>query len=231
MERIRKFSLFSLLSLLLFVTLVVAGCQQALLTALVLVNGTDVKPKYDLLLKGEKRVAVVCRSMASNPYDVQNAPREIARQISKLIDINVRNKKLKVVEPVKIETWLDNCNNDFDNFLEIGRDKTINADLVIGIEIRGFQIRDPHSPYMVQGKCQVNVKVVDCSNGEVLVSEDVMIIDPPNLPISGGSGMEAAFRPRFIQVVAEQIAILFHHHDQHKSRRIDADNLDMHRLQ
>jgi hypothetical protein len=228
MERIRKFSLFSLLFL---VTLMIAGCQQALLTALVLVNGTDEKPKYDLLLKGEKRVAVVCRSMASNPYDVQNAPREIARQVSKLIDLNVRNKKLKVVEPVKIETWLDNCNNDFDNFLEIGRDKTINADFVIGIEIRGFQMRDPHSPYLVQGKCQINVKVVDCSNGEVLVSEDVMIIDPPNLPLSGGPGMEAAFRPRFIQVVAEQIAILFHHHDPHKSKRIDADNLDMHRLQ
>jgi hypothetical protein len=228
MERIRKFSLFSFLFL---VTLMIAGCQQALLTALVLVNGTDEKPKYDLLLKGEKRVAVVCRSMASNPYDVQNAPREIARQVSKLIDLNVRNKKLKVVESIKIETWLDNCNNDFDNFLEIGRDKTINADFVIGIEIHGFQIRDPHSPYMVQGKCQVNVKVVNCSSGEVLVSEDMMIIDPPNLPISGGPGMEAAFRPRFIQVVAEQIAILFHHHDPHKSKRIDADNLDMHRLQ
>lgn len=228
MERIQKFGLFSLLFL---GTLIVAGCQQALLTALVLVNGTDEKPKYDILLKGEKRVAVVCRSMASNPYDVQNAPREISRQVSKLIDLNVRNKKLKVVEPVKIETWLDNCNNDFDNFLEIGRDKTINADFVIGIEIRGFQMRDPHSPYLVQGKCQVNVKVVDCSNGEVLVSEDVMIIDPPNLPLSGGPGMETAFRPRFIQVVAEQIALLFHHHDPHKSKRIDADNLDMHRLQ
>ncbi|MDR2116611.1 MAG: hypothetical protein LBP87_09565 [Planctomycetaceae bacterium] len=227
MERIRK---FDLLVLLLFLTLVVSGCQQALLTALVLVNGTDVKPKYDILLKGEKRVAVVCRSMASNPYDVQNAPREISRQTSKLIDLNVRNKKLKVVEPAKVEAWLDNCNNDFDNFLEIGRDKTIDADIVIGIEIRGFQTRDPHSPYLVQGKSQVNVKAIDCSNGEVLASEDLLIIDPPNLPISGGPGMEAAFRPRFIQVIAEQIAILFHHHDPHKSKRIDADNLDMHRL-
>jgi ABC-type uncharacterized transport system auxiliary subunit len=226
MERIRTTGLLVLLT---FLTLVLSGCQQALLTALVLVNGTDVKPKYDVLLKGEKRVVVVCRSMASNPYDVQNAPREISRQVSKLIDLHVRNKKLKVVEPVKVETWLDNCNNDFDNFLEIGRDKTINADFVIGIEIRGFQMRDPHSPYLVQGKCQVNVKVVDCSNGEVIASEDLMIVDPPNLPLSGGPGLEAEFRPRFIQVVAEQVAILFHHHDPHKSRRIDADNIDMHR--
>ncbi|MDR1268841.1 MAG: hypothetical protein LBK82_04900 [Planctomycetaceae bacterium] len=228
MKRIGK---LGLLGLLIFSTSMLSGCQQALLTALVLVNGTDVKPKHDFLLKGEKRVAVVCRSMASNPYDVQNAPREISRQVSKLIDLNVRNKKLKVVEPAKVETWLDNCNNDFDNFLEIGRDKTINADIVIGIEIQGFQTRVPHSPYMVQGKCQVNVKAIDCSNGEVLVSEEVMIIDPPNLPMDGGPGLEASFRPRFIQVVAEQIAILFHHHDPNKSKRIDADNLDMHRLQ
>jgi hypothetical protein len=205
------------------------GCQQALLTALVLVNGTDVKPKYDVLLKGDKRVVVVCRSMASNPYEVQNAPREIARCVSNILDQNVRNKKLKVVEPVKVEMWLDNCNNDFDNFLEIGQDKSINADIVIGIEILGFQIRDPHSPYMVQGQCQVGVKAIDCSNGEVIASESLTIVDPPNMPISGGPGMEATFRPRFIQVVAEQIAILFHHYDPNKSRRIDADNLDMHR--
>ncbi|MDR0336330.1 MAG: hypothetical protein LBI18_04495 [Planctomycetaceae bacterium] len=228
MERIRK---PILLGLLICFTLVLAGCQQALLTALVLVNGTDVKPKYDTLLKGEKRVVVVCRSLASNSYDVQNVSREISRQVSKLLDLHVRNKKLKVVEPVKVETWLDNCNNDFDNFLEIGRDQTINADIVIGLELRGFQLRDPHSPYLVQGKCQVHIKAIDCSNGEVLVSETMSIVDPPNSPLSGGPGMEAEFRPRFVQVVAEQIAILFHHHDPHKSKRIDADNLDMHRLQ
>ncbi|MDR0869283.1 MAG: hypothetical protein LBN39_00675 [Planctomycetaceae bacterium] len=229
MERIpRRLFCLSLLAALLTTF---AGCQSGLFTALYLIKGTDVKPKYDILRKGEKRVAVVCRSLASNSYEVQNAPRLIAAQVSNLLYKNVQNKKLKVVEPAKIEAWLDDCNNDFDNFVEVGRDKSIEADIVIGIEIYGFQIRDPHSPYMVQGNCQLNVKAFDCKTGEVLASENLTVIDPPNMPISGGPGLETAFRPQFIQVVSQQIAILFHDHDPNKSRRMDADNLEMHRIE
>jgi hypothetical protein len=82
----------------------------------------------------------------------------------------------------------------------------------------------------VQGKCQVEVKAVDCETGKVLASETLSIIDPPSTPISGGPQVEAQFRPQFLQVIAQQIAALFHHHDQHKINRIDADNLEMHRL-
>jgi hypothetical protein len=38
------------------------------------------------------------------------------------------------------------------------------------------------------------------------------------------------FRPQFISVVAQQIAVLFHHHNPHKTQRMDVDNLEMHRL-
>jgi hypothetical protein len=209
--------------------LTLTGCQSALLTAIVLVKGTDVPPKYDVLLKGEKRVAVVCRSVAANQYELQNAPREISRQVSNLLDENVRNKKLHIVEPGKVEAWLDDCNNDFDTFLEVGRDKSVKADIVIGVEILGFQIRDPGSPYLVQGKCQVTVKAIECESGKILATENLTIVDPPNMPLSGGVGVEAVFRPQFIQVVSQQIAMLFHHHDANKSRRIDADSLEMHR--
>lgn len=206
-----------------------ASCKGPLLTAIVLLRGTDVQPKHDFLLKGHHRVAVVARSLASNPYEIQNAPREIARELSKILDVHIQSKKVAIVDQSKIDDWLDNCNNDFDTFLEVGRDKKINATVVIGIEIFGFQIRDANSPYLVQGKCQLLVKAIDCETGETLASENLTIIDPPNMPISGGAGAEAAFRPQFIQVVAQQIGYLFHPHDPHKARRMDADNLEMHR--
>ncbi len=221
--RTRFFGCFTLLTC----VLLASGCQQALLTALVLVKGTDVKPKHEILLKGEKRVAVACRSLASNQYDIQNAPREIATLVSLLLDENVTNKKLAVVEPTKVEAWLDECNNDFDSFLDIGRDPKIDADIIIGIEIYGFQIRDPKSPYQVWGKCKANVKAIDCKDGKILASEDITIQDPPNMPVTGGPGLETAFRPQFIRVVSEQIALLFHPHDPHKSKRMDAHNLEM----
>jgi len=206
------------------------GCQSALLTALVVMKGTDVEPKYDILLKGDKRIVVVPRSVYSNTYELQNAPREVARHVSNMLDENVRNKKLKVVEQSKVEAWLDNCNNDFDSFTEVGRDKSIKADIVIGFDIIGFQIRDPQNASLVQGRCQVEVKAIDSATGKILASETLMIVDPPSMPITGGPRVEPQFRTQFVRVVAEQIAALFCHHDPHKIKRIDADNLEMHRL-
>ena len=216
--------------LLLLLVLTLTGCQSISFTLAYLFIGPDVKPKHEILLTGDKRVAVVPRSVYFNSFEVQNAPQEIARQVNALLDDNVKNKKLRVVDQSKVEAWLDNCNNDFDTFAEVGRDKSINADIVIGFDIISFQIRDPQNPYLVQGKCQVEVKAVDCATGKVVVSETLSIVDPPSTPISGGPHVEAQFRPQFIHVIAQQIAALFHHHNQHKIRRIDADNLEMHRL-
>lgn len=229
--RIRARILTSL-GLLFLAILAAPGCQSALLTAIVLIKGTDVKPKHEILLKGEKRVAVVCRSMVSNQYEIQNAPREIARQLGYVLDKNCRNRKLQIVDAEKIEAWLDDCNNDFDTFLEVGRAKKIDADIVIGIDIMGFQLRDPRSHYQIQGKCQAQIRAYDCKTGEILARESVMITDPPDGPIpAGNAGVEAAFRPAFIQVVAQQIGNLFSYHDPHKARRMQSDTLDMHRLE
>ena len=209
-----------------------AGCQSGLFTILYFLKGNEVKPKHEILLKGEKRVAVVCKCFATNYSDIQNAPREIARQVSGLLDQNVHNKKLKVVDSGKIDQWLDDCNNDFESFVDVGKVKGIDADIVIGIEIYGFQLRDPKSHYLLQGKCEAVVRAYDCKTGESLMPpERLTVVDPPNTPISAGSaGIELAFRPQFITVVAQQIAVLFHHHNPNTSRRMDADNMKMHTM-
>ena len=217
-------------TLLLLLVLTLAGCESLLVTSLLLIKGPDTEPEFDFLLKGEQRVAVVPRSVYSNAYELQNAPLEIARHVNSLLDDKdkTKNKKLKIVEQSKIEAWLDNCNNDFDSFAEVGRDKSIKADVVIGFDIVEFQIRDPQNAYLVQGRCQVQVTAVECASGKVLALKDLTIIDPPSMPISGGPAVEAQFRPLFVQVVAQQIASLFRYHNPNKDRRIDADSLGLH---
>ena len=219
--------------LLLLLGLMLTGCHSALVTALYVINGPDVPPKYDILLKGKgdnKRVAVVPRVVYANAYELQNAPREIARSVNALLEVNVKNKKLRVVEQPKIEAWLDQCNNDFDSFVEVGRNRSIKADIVIGFEILKFQIRDPHNAALLQGRCEVKVVAVDCATGTTLASEMLSIVDPPNMPLDNNPRKEFQFRTQFIDVVAQQIAALFHHYDPHKLRRIDADNLEMTRI-
>ena len=213
--------------------LILTGCQSVLFTGMMLFKGNDQKPRHDILLTGEKRVAVVPRAMYSNAYEMQNAPLMIARQVNHLLDENVRenirphqrNKKLHLVEQSKVEMWLDNCNNDFDSFAEVGRDKSIKADIVIGFDIINFQIRDPQNPYLIQGRCQVQVQAIDCVTGNIEATENLMIVYP-NMPMSGtgGSSDESLFRPQFMQVVAERIAAQFHYYDPIKLQRMDNDS-------
>jgi hypothetical protein len=218
--------------LFLLLTLTLTGCQLIMGTIL-LVRGTDEAPKYDFLRKGEKRVVIVPRSVYSHSLEVQNAPREIARHINDLLDDpqNTKNKKLRVVEQMKVEAWLDRVHNDFDTFLEVGRDPSIQADIVIGFDIIEFRIRDPLNSSLIQGKCVVEVRAFDCATGKPLASETLTIIDPPNVPLQGNPRMETQFRAQFISVIAQQIAALFHHHNPNRIQRIDADNLEMHRIQ
>ncbi|MDR2642677.1 MAG: hypothetical protein LBC74_07775 [Planctomycetaceae bacterium] len=207
-----------------------SGCQNVLFTAMVLIKGTDVPPECELLTKAKKetRVAVVCYSIAASQYEVQNAPRIIAKQVSKLLENNCANKQIRIIDPIKVDTWLDNCSNEIDDILQVGKDPAINADIVIGIEIIDFQTRDQKSHFQIQGRCSLKIIAKDCKTGEILYSQNLSIVDPPDVPIQGGgAGAEATFRPKFIKTVSEQVAYKFHPHDQHKARRIQADSLDM----
>ena len=212
------------------IVLTFTGCQAGLFTLLYVLKGNDQPPKHDILLKGEKRVAVVPRSMYSNSTELQNAPRAIARHVNVLLDENVKNKKLRVVEQSKIETWLDYVNNDFDTFLEVGRHKSINADYVIGFDIIEFRVRDSINPSLLQGRCVVEVKAIECESGKVVATDTLTIIDPPNMPLQNNPRLEPQFRTQFTTVVAQRIAALFHHHDPNRLQRIDADNLEMLRV-
>lgn len=204
------------------------GCKGPLVTAMALFKGDNPDPpEFPFLVKGEKTVAVVCRSMVANQLETQNVPRDLTRRVGELIHHKTKNKKLKVVESTKVNAWLDNCDNIFNDFLEVGRDKSIAADYVIGIELVGFQLRDPHSPHLIQGRTRLQVRLFDCESGEVVANKAVDVVFPPNLPITAGPGIDQPFRNQFIQVVSEQVAILFVHHDKHKSKTMDADVLDL----
>ena len=208
--------------------LLLCGCQGPLLTLMVLLKGTDVEPPCTVLLKGDKKVAVVCRSMAADQLATQNVPRDLARQIGDMIHARTKNKKLKVVEATKVDAWLDNCDNVFSDFLEVGRDPSIAADYVIGIDLVGFRLRDSHSPHLLQGRAQLQVRAFDCKTGEVVTNRTVEVTYPPNVPMTAGPGVEQPFRTQFLHTVSEQVAILFVPYDPHKTRPMDANTLELH---
>lgn len=202
------------------------GCQSLIFTAAYLIKGRDVDPEYNFLKKGEKKIVVICRSSAMNQFQTETVPREITKKVSNLLKNNVKNKKLEVVDYRKVEQWLDDCSQVFEDFDQIGAD--FKADYVIGIELQAFQVRESTST--MQGKANWVVKTYDMNKDEVVGEKIMTLVDPPSSPIPIRSNADVAmFQRVFVDAVSKQIAALYHPHDPNKIyKRIDADVMEFH---
>jgi hypothetical protein len=181
------------------------GCLGGLTTAMYLLKGTDVDPDY-AGLKG-KKVAVVCRSMATLQYRNANIARDVAQEVSMLLQKKV--PKVQIVEQRKVAQWTDE--HTWEEFTEVG--KAMKADLVVGIELESFTIFQGQTLY--QGKADAKIYVYDCKKGGKLVFEKTMpqSVYPPSTPIPTSERREADFRREFEAVLADQIARHFYAHD------------------
>lgn len=202
-----------------------AGCQSVLFTMAYLIKGNEAPAEYDILKKGEIKVVVVCRSRAMNQLQGERVPRDLTKKVSKLIESNVKNKKLKVVDYRKVEDWLDDSAYSFEEFEEVGA--AFKADYVIGIELLGYQTQENSST--MQGRASWVVKTYDINKDELIAEKPMRLVYPPEVPISitDRSSLNM-FQVKFVDLIARQIAALYHPHDPNKIIPIDADLLELH---
>jgi len=181
------------------------GCRSAMATAMYLIKGNDVEPDYSGL-KG-KKVVVVCRPPAGLSYANATVGRDVAQQMSKLLQERVG--KIKVVDAQKVAKWCDE--NTWEEYVEVG--KALKADMVVGVELDKFSIYQAQTLY--QGKANATVRVYDCKDGGKVVFEKIMpqTVYPPNTFIQTSDVQESEFRREFIGILADQVARHFYSHD------------------
>ncbi len=205
---------FAVALLLAVAILPAVGCRSGLFSLMYLIKGTDVDPDY-AGLKG-KKVAVVCRPMASLQYRNANAGRDIANVVTSLLEQQV--PKIKTVDQRKVNKWTDE--NTWEEYQEVG--KAMKADMVIGIDLESFSIYQGQTLY--QGKADATIRVYDCKNGGKMVFEKIIpqAVYPPNSGVPTSDRTEPEFRREFIAVLADQIARHFYAHDPHADFAQDA---------
>ncbi|MCX5673407.1 MAG: hypothetical protein NTX87_00205, partial [Planctomycetota bacterium] len=126
-------------------------------------------------LKG-KHVAVVCRPLPSLQYSNSNVGRDLAGQITLLLQQNV--PKIKTVDQRKIAKWTDE--NRWEEYVEVG--KAMKADVVVGIDLESFSLYQAQTLY--QGKANATVQVYDCKSGKILFEKTMpQSVYPPNTAI------------------------------------------------
>jgi hypothetical protein len=190
------------------------GCRSVLTTAMYLLKGTDVDPDFPGL-KG-KKVAVVCRPLVSLQYRNANVARDLAQQITALLQKQV--PKIQTIDQRKVAKWTDE--NTWEEFPEVG--KALKADIVVGVDLESFSIFQGQTLY--QGKANATVRVYDCKNGGKMVFEKNLpqSVYPPNSAVPTSDRLEAEFRREFEAVLADQIARHFYAHDQFADMAQDA---------
>jgi ABC-type uncharacterized transport system auxiliary subunit len=193
------------------------GCASTLATAYWVIHGTDTPAEFDGLK--EKRVVVVCRPVASLQYRYSTVARELASQVQRRLQENV--KKIDVVEQQVVDDWQDN--NNWEEFTEIG--KALKADMVVAIELEHFNLYQGQTLY--QGQANAHLKVYDMQNGGKLVWEKSpkQTLFPPSGGIPTSERQEAQFRREYLTVLSDELARHFFAYDSMASFAIDSTAL------
>ncbi|MFH1924213.1 MAG: hypothetical protein ABIP48_30535 [Planctomycetota bacterium] len=201
------------LSVLLAGVAAAGGCTSALATAVWLVKGPNISAEYNGLRA--KRVVVVCRPLTSSLYANPGVAKDIARQISLLIQRNV--SKIEIVDQRKVAEWIDS--NTWDDYVEVG--KALEADMVVGVDLEQFSLYQGQTLY--QGKANLSIQVYDCATGELVFERyPPQTVYPPNHVISTSDLQESEFRREFVGVLSDQIARHFYPHDPRAYWAMDA---------
>jgi hypothetical protein len=192
-----------------------SGCAG--LVATLMYRG-NLAPVACTALEG-KRVAVVCTAGSGDFGPNPNAGM-VARRVGQLLAQNV--KEITLIPHQEIESWMDEHDVEFIDYVEIGHG--VKADVVVGIDIESLRLQDGQTLY--KGQANYKLAVIDVKTGNEIYAPEFI----PPLTYPKISGMHTAsigkeeFRQQFIAVLSADVAKHFYAYDMNLDVAPDAPN-------
>src|SRR5262245_19023151 len=179
--------------------MVLPGCGP-IATIAWLIHGPEMIPAEFEGLKG-KRVAVVCldANSLSGPGGEADS---VSKAVAMLLAKNVPD--IHVVRQNEVADWLDSHGDDLTDYRDVGRG--VKADMVVGIDLLGFNLHEGQT--LLKGRAKVGVKVYDMKKkgGELVYESAPKEIAWPENGVRHVTENEANFRTVFVGMLAERIA-------------------------
>jgi hypothetical protein len=202
--------------------LALAGCDPRTVLYFLQPFEPSIPPPCKADFKG-KKIVILAHAMAGTQSDYQSLDRQIAREVGKTLREKI--KKLELVDLDKTWTWIEG-HPDWTDPTEAA--KAFEADIVIFLEIEHFQISSPASPGLLEGNSKTHIQAFELahpknSKGKPILDQPK---EPQNIydsykdtvfpirgPIPESTGVSrGAFRTKFLQIVANEIAWNFVEH-------------------
>jgi hypothetical protein len=199
----------------------VTGCDPRALAYFLQPFDPTIEPKGPLLT--EKKVVILCNVTSGALAEFPSLERDIPRELASVVRKKV--KKVTVVEPDKVATWVE-AHPHWTDPADAARD--FNADMAIFLEVEQFQIQSPGDLNMVHGQAKVHIQVFEMEYPKN--SKDKPIKDQPKeahniydqyaettfpnrgpLPIDSGNS-RSSFKNTFLKIVTKEISWHFVEH-------------------
>jgi hypothetical protein len=171
----------------------------------------------------DKKVVILCNATSGSLAEFPSLERDLTREFSSRLKKKV--KKITVVDPDKIATWVE-AHPRWTDPADAARD--FDANIVIFLEVEQFQIQAPGDLNMVHGDSKVHIQAFEMRYPKN--SKDKPLKDQPkeainiydeyaetsfpnrgHLPIDTGSS-RSAFKNKFMKIVATEASWHFVEH-------------------
>ena len=206
----------------------VSGCDPRTLAYFVQPFESTIPPPEGAPSLEGKKVVILCNVTSGAVAEYPSLERDVPRVLADILRKKV--KKITIVEPDKIATWVE-AHPHWTDPADAARD--FGADIAIFLEVEQFQSQTPGDLNMVHGESKVHIQVFELDYPKN--SKDKPIKDQPKeahniydgyaesafpnrgpLPIDSGTS-RAAFKHTFLKIVVKEVSWHFVEHREEDS--------------
>lgn len=212
---------WALLALVLALVTCSSGCQIIIGTLLSLGGRPLIDADFKVftgksLAEKGKKVVVICTA-PENAKDVSSLDLDIIADVSG----KFRQHDINVIEPHKIQSWIDDNAGGVEeaDLIEIGR--KFDADYIVHIRLDQFTYKEQNSPNLFRGRTKGKLMVVQIDDipgakgrkrGKKIYDKGFSSVYPEHQPKSGEEISGQVFRKQYLERVSGEIAQFFYDH-------------------
>ena len=170
-------------------------------------TGTD-------LTDGQKTILVACSTSHQILSKHPGVRIDIVDKMSRILD----TRNVKLVSPDDVATWFDD-HGEWGDFSELAN--SFDADYVMHIDLKTFNVEVPDSPNLLQGKAEGRVAIMevkvsgknkDKKKASTVVERSFKVMFPTTYPIPRESRSEEMFTENFLDRISAQLARMLYDH-------------------
>ena len=185
------------------ICLTAAGCG-AMAQLLYFVKGHDIPAAYSGF-EG-KRVAIVVTTESSS-YGPDSLSETVEKYLHLKLATNV--EAIEIVSETEVKNWLDLNQSDGTHLADLGAG--VGADLVLGVDIDNYKIRQGRTMY--KGRADIEVNVVDIATGNKTFAFGPDHFEYPENGRPAINTTDRQFQMFYLSWLTERIARNFYKHD------------------